>query len=322
MVSKQDGGIKMEYSEKISLRVAFGNALVKAGETRTDLRVFDAGTKNSTMSLAFERAYPDRFYTAGINEPGMMGLATGLAMDGKPVVACDMSVFLHHAYAQIRAAVRQGKDLHMIIAASHTGVAVGPDGGSAHDITDMARMRLIPNMQVLTPMDGNQVNQAVQYALNNPGFYYIRLNRPAVPIFTEADRPFEFAKAHHLADGNKITIIAAGDKAFTAMEASEQLGEGVADVIGISTLEPLDADAIIQSAEKTGKVITIEDHMYVGGLFESVAGVLALKRPTPMARIALGRILTTSGEPDELARIYKVDLQELVERCKQFIGDC
>lgn len=311
----------MEFTEKISLRVAFGNALVKAGETRTDIRVFDAGTKNSTMSQAFQRAYPERFYTAGINEPGMIGLATGLAMDGKTVVACDMSVFLHHAYAQIRAAVRQGKDLHIIIAATHTGIAVGPDGGSAHDITDLARMRLIPNMNILTPFDGNQVNQALVYALDNPGFYYIRLNRPSVPIFTGKETPFEFGKAHLLAEGSKITIIASGDKAFTAMEAAEELGEGVADVIGISTLEPLDINLIIESAKKTGRVITIEDHMYIGGLFESIAGELALKLPTPMARIALNRILTTSGEPDELARIYKVDKQELVERCKLFIGD-
>ncbi len=136
---------------KQSLRAAFGEALVEAGNKYEDLRVLDAGTKNSTYSEKFQRAFPDKFVTPGINEPGMLGLAAGMAMAGRRVVAADMSVFLHHAYAQIRAAARQGNDMHMIIAASHTGIAVGPDGGSAHDITDMARMRLDPNITVVTP---------------------------------------------------------------------------------------------------------------------------------------------------------------------------
>ena len=174
----------MKTFGKESLRVAFGSALVDAGANYPDMRVLDAGTKNSTSSIKFEKEYPDRFYTLGINEPGMMGLASGVAMANCRVVACDMSVFMHHAYAQIRALARQGDDMHFILATTHTGVSVGPDGGSAHDLTDMARMRLIPNFKVLTPWDGNQVRKILDVVLKEKGYYYVRLNRPPNPIFT------------------------------------------------------------------------------------------------------------------------------------------
>lgn len=306
--------------KKVSLRQAFGEALVKAGERWTDLRVFDAGTSNSTYTLKYSQAYPDRFYTPGINEPGMIALATGLAMAGKRVVAADMSVFLHHAYAQIRAAARQG-DIHLIIAATHTGVAVGPDGGSAHDLTDMARMRLIPNMVVVTPWDGLQVEQALEEMLEIPGLYYLRLNRPAVPVFTEELAPFTIGPAYNLRQGKKLTIIAVGDKVYDAMLVADELGEGVADVIGISTLEPLDGETIVNSARRTGKIVTIEDHMAIGGLYEAVAGVTARNYPVKMRSVSIDRIITTSGMPDELAKMYKIDVKSIVETCREFIRE-
>ncbi len=309
----------IETYGNISLRDAFGKTLVEAGERWEDLRVFDAGTKNSTKSELFEKAYPDRFYTPGINEPGMIALATGLAMAGKRVVAADMSVFLHHAYAQIRAAIRQGSGVHLVIAASHTGIAVGPDGGSAHDITDVARMRLIPGMNVLTPWDGNQTRSMVLEILSKPGFYYLRLNRPPIPIFCRENVPFELGKAYKLRLGEKITIIAMGDKVCAALQAAEQLGEGFADVIAVSTVEPFDAKTVIESVKKTGKVVTVEDHMYVGGLFELVAGVLAKHNPAPIWRLSLDRMVTTSGQPDELARKYEIDKEAIVDVCRKFV---
>jgi len=306
---------------KESLREAFGHALVAAGERWSDLCVLDAGTSNSTYSKRFQEAYPDRFYTAGINEPGMIGLATGLAMAERRVAACDMAVFLHHAYAHIRAAARQGNDLHLLIAASHAGVTVGPDGGSAHDITDLARMRLIPNFRIITPWDGRQVRRAVEVVFEEKGFYYLRLNRPRLPVFLPEPAPFETGRAYHLHEGGRVTIVAVGDKVYNALEASEELGDGFADVIGISTLEPLDSDMIINSAAKTGRVITVEDHMYAGGLFESVAGVLAMHKPTPMRRLSLGRVFTTSGEPDELSAMFGLDTAALVRECRAFASD-
>lgn len=314
------GGINTETYGKISLREAFGKALVEAGERWQDLRVLDAGTKNSTMSELFEKAYPDRFFTPGINEPGMIGLATGMAMAGRRVVACDMSVFLHHAYAHLRAAARQG-NIHLVVAASHTGIAVGPDGGSAHDITDLTRMRLLPDFNVITPWDGNQVRKAVEKILEVPGLYYVRLNRPPVPIFLNEPAEFEVSRAYRLSRGEKVTIIAVGDKVYNALCAAEQLGPGFADVIGISTLEPLDQSTIIESASRTKRVVTVEDHMYVGGLFESVAGLLARRLPTPMRRISLDRIFTTSGEPDELARIYEIDTDAIIDTCNRFVRE-
>ncbi|NQT34618.1 transketolase family protein [bacterium] len=251
----------------------------------------------------------------------MIGLATGIAMAGKRVVACDMSVFLHHAYGQIRTAARQGDDLHLVIAASHTGIAVGPDGSSAHDITDLARMRLVPNFKIITPWDGRHVRQIVKVILEEKGYYYVRLNRPNVPIFLKEPMSFEIGRAYRLNEGERVTIIASGDKVFNALQAAEELGEGFADVIGIATLEPLDSDTILASASRTGRVITFEDHMYVGGLYESVAGLLAQHKPTPMRRIALNRIFTTSGEPDELAKMFGLTTEALVRFCHEFVED-
>lgn len=307
----------IEVKEKISLREAFGKALIEAGERWSDLRVLDAGTSNSTMSKPFRDAYPERFYTPGINEPGMLGLATGIAMNGNRVVAADMSVFLHHAYGQIRAAVRQG-DLHLVIAASHTGIAVGPDGGSAHDITDVARMRLIPDIKVVTPWDGNQVKNAMRRMMEVPGIYYLRLNRPALPVFTMENTRFDFNRAYKLRVGEKLTIIAMGDKVGAALTAADALGDGFADVIGISTVEPLDKKTILESVRKTGRVVTIEDHMYIGGLFEQIAGVLAEHHPAPVRKIALGREITTSGDPDDLAQLYEIDTDSIIRICREF----
>jgi len=302
-----------------SLREAFGAALAEAGKSCPDLRVLDAGTKNSTMSEGFQKAYPDRFYTAGINEPGMIALATGIAMTGRRVVACDMSIFLQHAHAQMLTAARQGNDLHFIVAASHTGVAVGPDGGSAHDVTDLARMRLIPGYTVITPWDGAQVKSVLDTILTKPGFYYVRLNRPKVPIFLADPAPFEIGNAYRLREGSRVTIVAVGDKVFTALEAAEELGEGVAEVIGISTLEPFDGATVAASAAKTRRVVTYEDHISQGGLFETVAGVLAERCPTPMRKVAVPRAFTTSGEPDELAKLYGIDKASLIDTCRKFI---
>lgn len=302
-----------------SLREAFGEGLVEAGKRYPDLRVLDAGTKNSTMSEAFQKAFPDRFYTPGINEPGMIGLAAGIAMAGRRVVACDMSIFLQHAYAHLLTAARQGSDLHLIVAASHTGVAVGPDGGSAHDTTDLARMRLIPGYTVISPWDGAQTKKALEVILERPGFYYVRLNRPKVPLFVKEPASFEIGKAYVLREGSALTIIAVGDKVWTALQAAGELGEGVAEVIGVATLEPFDRETIGQSAAKTGRVVTIEDHIPQGGLFETVAGVLAEEHPTRMRKAAVPRIYTTSGEPDELARLYGIDRLALMEICRSFL---
>ncbi len=310
----------METFGSQSLREAFGEGLVDLGNRYDDLRVLDAGTKNSTMSEGFQQSFPSRFYTVGINEPGMIGIATGLAMTGKRVVACDMSIFLQHAHAHMLTAARQKKGLHLVIAASHTGVAVGPDGGSAHDVTDIARMRLIPDFKVISPWDPAHVKRILEVVMEEPGYYYIRLNRPKVPIFLKTPVSFEIGKAYRLKSGSQITIVASGDKVWTALQVAEELGEGIADVIGIASFEPFDRETIVASAARTGRVVTIEDHLSQGGLYEAVAGVLAEEYPTRMKKLAVPRQFTTSGEPDELARLYEIDKTALLETCKRFIG--
>jgi transketolase len=312
--------MKYESHHTQSLREAFGEALAEFGKTYDDLRVLDAGTSNSTMSESFRKAYPERFYTPGINEPGMIALATGLAMTGKRVVACDMSIFLQHAHAQTLTAARQGEGLHLIIGASHTGIAVGPDGGSAHDVTDIARMRLIPGYTVLSPWDGAQVRKVLEVILATPGYYYVRLNRPKIPLFLKDPVPFEIGKAYRLTEGSKVTIVASGEKVWTALKVAEELGEGVAEVIGIVSFEPFDRQTLIESARRTGKVVTLEDHIPQGGLFETCAGVLAEEYPTPMRKVAVPRVFTTSGEPEELARMYGVDQEALMNTVRSFIA--
>jgi len=310
----------MEIFGNQSLRESFGEALVELGNQYDDLRVLDAGTRNSTMSEGFQRKYPDRFYTAGINEPGMIGIATGLAMAGKRVIVSDMSIFLQHAHAHLLTAARQKQGLHLIVAASHTGVAVGPDGGSAHDVTDIARMRLIPDFTVISPWDSEIVRKSLKTALEEPGYYYIRLNRPKVPTFTPPSFDFKIGKTYKLKSGSRVTIVAAGDKVYTALQVAAELGEGIAEVIGVATFEPFDRAPIVESARHTGRVITIEDHISQGGLFESVAGVLAEDHPTRMMKLAVPRKYTTSGEPDELAKMYQIDKSALLHACVKFLA--
>jgi transketolase len=231
-----------------------------------------------------------------------------------------MSIFLQHAHAHMLTAARQKKGLHLIIAASHTGVAVGPDGGSAHDVSDIARMRLIPEFTVISPWDPAHVRKILDVVMEIPGYYYIRLNRPKVPVFLKDPVSFEIGKAYRLKCGSQISIVASGDKVWTALQVAEELGEGVADVIGVATFEPFDRATIVESAARTGRVVTIEDHLAQGGLFEAVAGVLAEEHPTRMRKLSVPRQFTTSGEPDELARRYELDHIALIETCRRFIG--
>ena len=181
------------------------------------------------------------------------------------------------------------------------------------------RMRLVPNFKIITPWDGLQVRQIVKVILEEKGYYYVRLNRPKVPVFLKEPASFEIGRAYRLSEGECVTIIASGDKVFNALQAAEELGAGFADVIGIATLEPLDSDTILASASRTGRVITFEDHMYIGGLYESVAGLLARYMPTPMRRISLNRVFTTSGEPDELAEMFDLTTEALVRLCREFV---
>ncbi|OGY90003.1 MAG: hypothetical protein A2927_01435 [Candidatus Komeilibacteria bacterium RIFCSPLOWO2_01_FULL_45_10] len=309
----------MNITGKISLREAFGQELLAQGKIWPDLVVLDAGTSNSTYSQLFGQMFPNRFFNAGINELGMIGLATGMAMAGRRVVACDMSIFLQHAYAHLVTAARQG-DIHLIVAATHTGVTVGADGGSAQDVTDIGRMRLIPNFTIVAPWDGNQTRLALRQMLEQPGLYYLRLNRPALPIFTSLEDPFQIGRAYRLVEGNGLTLIAMGDIVHQAIEAAEKVGESKVEIIGVATVEPLDEQTILESAAKTGKVITLENHSLVGGLSEQIAGLLrASHLAVPLWPMALPREFGTSGEPEELLKLYQLDVDSVVRLCQEVI---
>ncbi|MCX6785233.1 MAG: hypothetical protein NTZ18_00060 [Candidatus Komeilibacteria bacterium] len=313
--------------EKISLRDAFGQELALQGEQHPELYVFAAGTSNSDCSAKFGEKFPERFFNFGINEANMVAAATGVAMAGKIVVASDMSIFLTCAYAQLITAARQGK-IHLIIAASHTGIGVGADGGSAQDITDIGRMRLIPGFTIVAPWDGDHVKTALKQMIANPGLYYLRLNRGPLPQFTQElyeqgwiSQRFGLELPRLLKCGGQLTVVTYGDMVHPALQAAKKIDpmfEQRIDVIGVSVIEPLDADEILSSVTSTERLIAVEDHMHVGGLSEQLPKILAEAGiHFRMRSVSLGRHFGTSGEPDELFKLYGLDEDSLIRAYRE-----
>lgn len=321
----------MGTTGKISLREAFGQELAFQGEHYPDLYVVAAGTSNSDCSQAFGKKFPKRFFNVGINEPNGVALATGIAMEGKRVVMADMSIFLTMAYGQLITAARQG-NIHLIIAASHTGVTVGADGGSAQDITDIARMRLIPGFTIVAPWDGDHTREVLRQMLAKKGLYYLRLNRGPLPLFTEklvedfrAQHPFGIEPPCVIRQGRALTVVAVGDMVYPALQAAiefdGQLDLNCIEVIGISVVEPFNPQTILESVEKTGRLVVVEDHMYVGGLSEQLPRVLVEEGILfRMRSVSLGRTFGTSGEPDELLKLYNLDQESLIAAYQKALG--
>jgi len=308
-------------ADKIATREAYGNALAEFG-TDNRIVVLDADLSKSTKTDTFKKKYPERFFNMGIAEGNMMAVAAGMASCGKIVFASSFAMFAAgRAFEQVRNSICYSK-LNVKIGASHAGISVGEDGASHQAIEDIALMRAIPNMTVISPADAVETRYAVKAAIEHDGPVYLRLGRLSVPvIYEESSYKYELGKGITLSEGNDAAIIATGLMVNMALEAKALLQqEGInARVVNLHTIKPIDEDIIVKAAEETGAIVTAEEHSIIGGLGSAVAEVLVEKYPVPMLRVGVQDKFGKSGKPDKLLEMYGLTAAEIVRKTKEVL---
>lgn len=306
----------------IATRDAYGQALAELGALNDKVVVLDADLSKSTKTNDFKKVYPERFFNMGIAEQNLLGTAAGFAAAGKIPFASSFAVFaVGRAYDQIRNSIAYPK-LNVKIAATHAGLTVGEDGGSHQMLEDIALMRALPNMTVIVPADGVETKQVIMAAAEYDGPVYIRLGRPKVPVLFDETYKFEIGKGVVLKEGTDVTLVATGIMVSKAVEAAEALAaEGIsAAVVNISTIKPLDSALITEMAQKTGAVVTCEEHNIYGGLGSAVAEVLVENCPVPMARVGVEDSFGESGLPDQLLEKYGLTAANIADKAKAVIA--
>ncbi len=297
-------------------RSGFGAGLYEIGKKDPRVVALCADLIGSLKMEAFAEAFPQRFFQCGIAEANMMGTAAGMAVTGKiPFVGTFAEFATGRVYDQVRQSICYSQT-NVKIAASHAGITLGEDGATHQTMEDIALMRAMPHMTVINPCDYNQTRLATMAAAEWEGPVYLRFGRPSVPNFTPVDGPYEIGKAWLMEPGEDVTILATGHLVWEALEAVKILGaKGIkAELINIHTVKPLDMQAIIDSARKTGAVVTAEEHLVAGGLGELVAGVLARHCPVPMRMVAMEDGFGQSGTPAELMNVYGLNAANIVAK--------
>jgi transketolase len=302
-------------------REALGPTLIRLAEEGLDIVVVDADLGVSTTAAQFGRRFPDRFFTMGVAEQNAVGVAAGLAAAGKIAFVSSFAVFIPgHCYDQVRMAVAQ-PNLNVKIAASHGGVITGEDGASAQALEDLALMLALPTFRVVVPADVVECAQAIEEAARRYGPFYIRMGRPKIPIIYDERYRFQLGKAHMLRPGGDVTIVAAGDMVFQALEAARLLAqEGIeARVLNMASLRPLDEEAIVAAAQETGAILVAEDHSVHGGLGSLVAQVVARTCPVPMAFVGM-TTFGTSGRWDQLLEHFGLAPSRIAAEARELVA--
>ena len=309
-------------TQKVATRDAYGDALVILGKKRNDVVVLDADLSGSTKTSKFAKAFPDRFFNIGIAEQDMVGTAAGLAIAGKLPFLSTFAIFATgRAWEQVRQSVCY-PNLSVKIVASHAGITVGEDGGSHQSVEDIAVMRVIPNMTVIVPADGPETLQAIEAAAEHKGPCYVRVGRNKVPTLFNAEYVFKIGKAHVFHEGRDAAIIATGIMVAEALKARDLLKAGGIDagVINMSTIKPLDVEAVTAAAKRCGAVVTAEEHSIIGGLGGAVAEALSETAPVPLVRVGIRDAFGTSGDQEGLLRHYGISAENIVDAVKEVIG--
>ena len=307
--------------ERAAQRVYYAKALAQLA-SRKDVVVLDADLGVSTRTSDFAKVAPERFIQIGIAEQNMIGVASGLAAAGKTVFASTFAVFATgRCWEQIRQAVAYPK-LNVKIVATHCGISVGGDGASHQALEDIAIMRALPNMTVISPADANETYAATMALADYDGPCYMRLGRSDFPLIMPESIKFEIGKANVMREGSDVTLIGTGQMLKSCLEAAEMLEKETisAEVINLSTIKPLDVDTVVSSVSKTNCVVTAEEHSIIGGLGSAVAECLAENIPTPLARVGVKDKFGESGEPDELMEKYGLTTEDVVTAAKSVIG--
>jgi len=307
---------------KTATRDAYGKALVELGEKNKNVVVLDADLAAATKTGAFKKAFPERFFDTGIAESNMMSLAGGLATTGFTVFASTFAMFAAgRAFEQVRNTIGY-PHLNVKIGATHAGISVGEDGASHQCCEDIALMRSIPGMVIINPADDIEARAAVFAAAEHDGPVYMRFGRLAVPRVFDENYKFEIGKAVTLKEGTDVTIIATGLMVNEAIEAAKTLeAEGISvELINMHTIKPLDNEAVIKAAKKTGCIVTAEEHNIIGGLGSAVAEVVAEECPVPVVRVGVNDEFGKSGPAVELLHLYGLDAENIVKKAKLAIS--
>ena len=306
---------------EVSLRETYGKTLADMGKSNPDIVVLDADLSKSTMTQFFARAFPGRFFDVGIAEQNLICIAAGLAASGKIPFASTFAVFAPgRCFDQIRMSVAQpGHNVKIVT--THGGITVGEDGITHQAIEDLSLICSLPGFTVIVPADSVETDQAVRTAAVHKGPVYIRLPRLKLPVIFDQNYHFELGKAVELKPGKDVTVIAIGVMVSPALEAAASLQqEGIGcRVIDMSTLKPIDENAIVKAAAETGAIVTAEEHLLHGGLGSEVAQVVGKYRPVPLEFIALHNY-AQSGKPEQLLQRYGLTSAEIIKAVKAVIA--
>ena len=312
--------------EQVPIRKGFGEGLVIAGENDSRVVGLCADLTESTKMDAFRNKFPERFVEIGIAEQNLASVASGMSAMGKiPFISSYAMFSPGRNWEQIRTTICYN-DRSVIIAGSHAGVSVGPDGGTHQAIEDIAITRVIPNMIVISPCDHIEAKKATIASAKLGKPVYIRLAREKTPVITTEETPFEVGKAqlYYGEEDEKadVGIIATGGLLFRALKSAETLKkDGIsAKVLNISTIKPIDSESVIKVAKTCGAIVTVEEHQIAGGLGSAVSEVLAQNIPTPMEFIGVKDKFGQSGTQDELIEHYEMDEKAIINAVKKVAG--
>ena len=313
---------KYTFTEKKDTRSGFGAGMHVLGQQNPDVVALCADLVGSLKLEPFIKENPERFIQCGISEANMIGVSAGLTIGGKIPFATTFANFATgRVYDQIRQSVAYSNK-NVKICASHAGLTLGEDGATHQILEDIGMMKMLPGMTVINPCDYNQTKAATIAIADHDGPVYLRFGRPVIPVFTDADQKFEIGKAWMVNEGTDVSIIATGHMVWEAIQAGEILeAEGInAEIINIHTIKPLDEEAILKSVEKTGCVVTAEEHNRIGGLGDSVAQVLVKNKLVPQEYVAVNDSFGESGTPAQLLQKYGLDAKHIVEAAKRAIA--
>ncbi len=302
-------------------RRGWADALLELGEKNKNVVVLDADLAKSTLTSLYKERFPERFFDMGIAEQNMVNVAGGMSLTGLVPFVTTYGVFVSgRAWEQIRTSVCYG-ELNVKLGGAHGGISVGPDGATHQALEEISIMRVLPGMTVIVPADYYETKKAVIAAEKIKGPVYIRFGREKVPVVTDENSQFEVGKANVMREGKDVTIIACGTMVAEALDAADELeNDGIeAEVINLHTIKPIDKETIIESAQKTGAVVTAEEHQMAGGMGGTVMEVLAQNHTVPVEMVGINDTFGESGKPRELMEKYGITYKEILQQSKKVI---
>jgi len=314
--------LKTDFKMGMSTRVAFGVTLVELARRDTRIVVCDADISKSTMTHAFSKEFPDRFFSCGIAEANMVSMGAGLALSGKIAFVTSFAAFvINKGYEQLRVSVAYPNTENFRVVGTHSGISIGEDGPSQMAIEDLSLVCALPGFTVLVPADELSTRALVPQMTYNKGPVYLRAGRPKAPIVYDADQPFSIGKAVEVVPGSDVTLIACGLMLAEALHAAERLsGEGIsARVIDMHTVKPLDREAIEKAARETGAIVVAEEHLADSGLGVRVAQVVAQTHPAAMEFVGVENTYAESGSPDELLDKYGLRASNIADAARRVL---